>query len=549
LVEEQNKTVDKVLGKHCKFMEFATNSPPVQNAVASGSMPEKPVEFSLQHCLSPAPAFKFMKEYDEHEKKHRNRTKKAKSAKKDSVHLAPVEGVVTTNVQVFPEVSLNPISESGELLFLEENLKVFPNSPSIINPKHPHAKYFKAFIESLNLDDDEGYLNDPSLDMNHHTDKLSQVEYKESLDWDTPSAQDNESSDEDSIRNELAAMAGLSQLSLTSAPSRRLSHAPSSRSSKSKGKQREDRHFRGDDQDNNLDSHAYDNHGYNRLVSTNFTLCTLTKDKKLQLLSSLSSLESRVELFCNKCSSILSKCVKCKTQNTQDKIEIMADSGASECFTHTQSDLSEFEVSDNNELVVKTASKTNSLKIKGKGAWIIMHEVTHRGKKQSITSCLYPVYYLPGLTHRLMSVSHLLNNGLELRGSSLLFKFSAKTGTVRKHSIQSDNRSHMEALPSVTLSDNRSHLKPLPSATSSGNRSHLEPFPSATSSDNRSCLKPLPSVTSSDNRSHLEPLLSATSFDNWSRLELFPSATSSGNRSCLKPLPSVCPYIPPHHHW
>jgi hypothetical protein len=274
---------------------------------------------------------------------------------------------------------------------------VFPNSPSIINPKHPHAKYFKALIESLNLDDNEGYLNDPSLNINHHTDKSSQVEYKEPLDWGIPSAQDDQSSDEDSISNELAATAELSRLSLTPAPTRWSSHAPSSRSSK--GKQREVRRFKGDDQDNNPDSHAYDDHGYNRLVSTSFTVCTLTKDKKLQLLSSLSSLESRVELFCNKCSSDLSNCVKCKTQKTQDKIEIMADSGASECFTHTQGNLTEFKVLDDKDLVVKTASKTNSLKIKGKGAWIITHEVTHRGKKRSITSCLYPVYYLPGLTH------------------------------------------------------------------------------------------------------------------------------------------------------
>jgi hypothetical protein len=229
------------------------------------------------------------------------------------------------------------------------------------------------------LDDDEGYLNDPSLDMNHCTDKSSQVEYEEPLDLSTPSAQDDESSDNDSISNELAATAGISHLSLTPAPTRRLSHAPSSRLSK--GKQREIRRFGGDDRDNNLDSHAYNDHGYNRLVSTNFTIWTLTKDKKLQLLSSLSSLESRVELICNKCSSNLSKCVKCKTRKTQDKIKIMADSGASNCFTHTQSDLTEFEVLDDNDLVVKTASKTNSLKIKGKGAWIITHEVTHRGKK------------------------------------------------------------------------------------------------------------------------------------------------------------------------
>jgi hypothetical protein len=289
--------------------------------------------------------------------------------------------MVMTNVQVFPEVSPNPVSESGEPLFLEENLKVFPNSPSIINPKHPRASYFKALIESLNLDDDEGYLNDPSLDMIHHTEIFSQTQYNKPPDWGTDSAQDDQSSDEDLISNELAATAGLSRLSLTPAPSRRSSHAPSIRSSKSKDKQGEVGCFGGDDQDNNPDSHAYDDYGYNRLVSTNFTICTLTKDEKLQLLSSLSSLESRVELICNKCSSNLSNCVKCKTQKTQDKIEIMADSSASNYFTHTQSDLSEFEVLNDNELVVKTASKTNSLKIKGKGAWIIMHEVTHRGKK------------------------------------------------------------------------------------------------------------------------------------------------------------------------
>jgi hypothetical protein len=177
-----------------------------------------------------------MKEYDEHEKKHCNRMKKAKKAKKNSVHLTPSEMETTQNIQVFPEVSPNPISGSGKLLFLEENLKVFPNSPSIINPKHPHAKYFKALIESLNLDDNEGYLNDPSLDMNHHTDKLSQVMYEEPLDWGTQSAQDDQSSDEDSISNKLVAMAGLSHLSLTLALTKQSSHAPSS--SLSKGKQR-----------------------------------------------------------------------------------------------------------------------------------------------------------------------------------------------------------------------------------------------------------------------------------------------------------------------
>jgi hypothetical protein len=383
LVEEQDEAVDRVLGKHRKFMKFAEKSSPVQNTVASTSMPEKPVEPSLQDSLPPAPAFKSMKEYDEHQRKRRNRTKKAKKAKQD-VHPTPVDNTVTTNIQVFPEVSLNPI-----------------------------------------------------LDMTRCTETFSQTQYDEPLDWGTDSAQDNQSSDEDSVSNEIAATAGISRLSLTPAPTRRSSHAPSSRSSKSKGKQREDRCFGGNDWDNNPDSHAYDDYGYNRLVSTNLTICTLTKDKELQLLSSLSSLESRVELICNKCSSDSSNCVRCKTHKTQDKIEIMADSGASNCFTHTQSDLSEFEVLNDDELVVKTASKTHSLKIKEKGAWIITHEVTHRGKKQTVNSCLYPVYYLPGLTHQLMSVGHLLNDGtLELKGSSSSLDFSARTSSTKQLLLQ-----------------------------------------------------------------------------------------------------------------
>jgi hypothetical protein len=127
-------------------MEFANNSPPVKTAVASTStLLEKPVELLLQDFLPLTPAFKTMKEYDEHKKRCHNRTRKAKKAKKDSVHLDPSEMGMNQNVCVFPEVNPNPISEVGEPLFLEENLKVFPNSPSIINLKHPRASYQSSY--------------------------------------------------------------------------------------------------------------------------------------------------------------------------------------------------------------------------------------------------------------------------------------------------------------------------------------------------------------------------------------------------------------------
>ena len=104
---------------------------------------------------------------------------------------------------------------------------------------------------------------------------------------------------------------------------------------------------------------------------------------------------------------------------------MMANSSTSSCFMHMKSDLREFKVLDDKELIIKTASKTNSLKITGKGAMILMNKVTHKGKRHSVTTHLYPVYYLPGLLTSSISVGHLLNSGFELRGSSSLLSFTA----------------------------------------------------------------------------------------------------------------------------
>ena len=65
-----------------------------------------------------------------------------------------------------------------------------------------------------------------------------------------------------------------------------------------------------------------------------------------------------------------------------------------------------------------------------------MHQVTHKGKRHTIQSHLYPVYYLPGLSHRLISVGNLLNIGLELRGSSSLLSFSASAHNMIWPSMQ-----------------------------------------------------------------------------------------------------------------
>ena len=82
------------------------------------------------------------------------------------------------------------------------------------------------------MDDDDGYLNDKSLDVDYSP--VSQVENNEPLDWGTPSdikqeleAQDEQSSSD--LNDNIASAAGMSRLSITPAPSNRLS--------KSKGKQ------------------------------------------------------------------------------------------------------------------------------------------------------------------------------------------------------------------------------------------------------------------------------------------------------------------------
>ena len=181
-------------------------------------------------------------------------------------------------------------------------------------------------------------------------------------------------------------------------------------------------------------------------MSTNSPVCSLSDDRETQLLNSLSSLESRLEFVCNITSLHSANCVKCKTPEAQDSIEIMADSSTSSCFTHMKSDLSEFEVLDNKDLVVKTASKTNSLRITGKGAMILMHKVTHKGKRCSVTTCLYPVYYLPGLLTRLISVGHLLNSGFELGGSSSLLSSVLKSSLVWSK-WATGNRNHGLQLP------------------------------------------------------------------------------------------------------
>ena len=137
-----------------------------------------------------------------------------------------------------------------------------------------------------------------------------------------------------------------------------------------------------------------------------------------QLLIALVSLSNSIEQYMPHSAN----CVKCKKNKRRDLIELLADSGASLDFTHEQSDLSEFQEVHDNEFDVQTATKSPPLAVKGVGCMFLMTSMTS-GIRSERLFCLYPVFYIPGINHRFLSVGTLLNQGLMLRGSSSCLEF------------------------------------------------------------------------------------------------------------------------------
>ena len=65
---------------------------------------------------------------------------------------------------------------------------------------------------------------------------------------------------------------------------------------------------------------------------------------------------------------------------------------------------------------MQTAAKSPPLTVKGVRCMFLMSSVTSRSRSEKLI-CLYPVFYVPGINHRFLSVGMLLNQGLMLRGS------------------------------------------------------------------------------------------------------------------------------------
>ena len=93
-----------------------------------------------------------------------------------------------------------------------------------------------------------------------------------------------------------------------------------------------------------------------------------------------------------------------------------SDSGASQNFTNDINDFTEYEEIKNGQKV-QTASKGNQLQVSVVGTVILTYKVVEKGKKLERMSHLFPVFYIYGLSIRLLSLGTLLNDGLKLRGT------------------------------------------------------------------------------------------------------------------------------------
>jgi hypothetical protein len=164
-----------------------------------------------------------------------------------------------------------------------------------------------------------------------------------------------------------------------------------------------------DNRNNNPDSYTYDDYGQGYVSFATNHFAHINDKQHVPLDSSLCSLISNVEHKNIMPHSV--NCAKCVKKH-KDQIDLLANS----------SNLSKYKVVDNKDFTVTTASAGRSLTVAGRGSMYLTTSGIHRQEAGRVI-CLYPVFYVKGLTHKYLSVSALLNSGLELRGSLSKLEF------------------------------------------------------------------------------------------------------------------------------
>ena len=148
----------------------------VDNAVASSSCQTlDPPPAPLLECIA-MPTLAEQAEFDAHQKAKR-KTHQGKKAKKDSVHLAPLDpSLKGKNIIFFADVEIpnkevsHPLdAESRETLFIPD-LQGYNHNNVQVNPKHPRALFYQLLMVCYKQDPSSKtferiidlYLNAPS---------------------------------------------------------------------------------------------------------------------------------------------------------------------------------------------------------------------------------------------------------------------------------------------------------------------------------------------------------------------------------------------------
>ena len=152
---------------------------------------------------------------------------------------------------------------------------------------------------------------------------------------------------------------------------------------------------------------------------------------------------------------VLAKCAKCqKVRETPGSVRWLLDSGASSHFTHSLDDFIEYEAIKL-PIVVRTASKP--IHIKGKGAVLITHNILHSGHTRQRIMRLYPVFYIPKITGRLLSVGVFLQQGLCIYGDAKAMILCKENSTVPQIQCVPARSGHTIYWLDSVITDARAH--------------------------------------------------------------------------------------------
>jgi hypothetical protein len=280
------------------------------------------------------------------------------------VHPTPVDPDMG-NVRIFPEQARicqlynnyeltapksdfsNLLAENGETLFREpvqnhEN----PYNLNEVNPRHPRALYYQRLIASLKQER-QGHIDLNGNNVGTYDPYLDDV----SIGNDTDS--------EDEMK------AGF--------PIKR--KVPNPGGVRWSEEETQSYQEGWNDRDNNPDSYAYDDYGqgYVKFFTNHFA--HIDNEQHVAIISSLCSLLSNVEHLNIMLHS--ANCAKCVKKN-KDQIDLLADSGASLHFTNQRSELSEYEIVDDKDSTVTTASAGRPLTVARRGSMYLTTSGIHR---------------------------------------------------------------------------------------------------------------------------------------------------------------------------